>query len=127
MSFIHPDASLMDTERSHLDPGAPVAAAADRVNGENEKQFSPEVEVERENETRASNSSPREQLQIKIVMLKVQVNYLIEQTLLVALSRLIRFSTSQLASNRLGLGALGSWEQSQLNCECSEDLEQNVS
>lgn len=127
MSFIHPDASLMDTERSHLDPGAPVAAAADRVNGENEKQFSPEVEVERENETRASNSSPREQLQIKIVMLKVQVNYLIEQTLLVALSRLIRFSTSRLASNRLGLGALGSWEQSQLNCECSEDLEQNVS
>lgn len=125
MSFIHPDASLMDTERSHLDPGAPVAAAADRVNGENEKQFSPEVE--RENETRASNSSPREQLQIKIVMLKVQVNYLIEQTLLVALSRLIRFSTSQLASNRLGLGALGSWEQSQLNCECIEDLEQNVS
>lgn len=95
MSFIHPDASLMDTERSHLDPGAPVAAAAaaDRVNGENEKQFSPEVE--RENETRASNSSPREQLQIKIVMLKVQVNYLIEQTLLVALSRLIRFSTSR--------------------------------
>lgn len=120
MSFIHPDASLMDTERSHLDPGAPVAA--DRVNGENE-----EVEVERENETRASNSSPREQLQIKIVMLKVQVNYLIEQTLLVALSRLIRFSTSQLASNRLGLGALGSWEQSQLNCECSEDVKQNVS
>lgn len=127
MSFIHPDASLMDTERSHLDPGAPVAAAANRVNGENEKQFSLEVEVERENETRASNSSPREQLQIKIVMLKVQVNYLIERTLLVALSRLIRFSTSQLASNRLGLGALGSWEQSQLNCECIEDLEQNVS
>lgn len=127
MSFIHPDASLMDTERSHLDPGAPVAAAADRVNGENEKQFSLEVEVERENEARASNSSPREQLQIKIVMLKVQVNYLIEQTLLVALSRFIRFSTSRLASNRLSLGALGSWEQSKLNCECSEDVKQNVS
>lgn len=86
MSFIHPDASLMDTERSHLDLRA-TAAAGDRVNGENEKQFS--LEVERVNETRASNSSPRDQLQIKIVMLKVQVNCFVEQTLLVALSRIL--------------------------------------
>lgn len=126
MSFIHPDASLMDTERSHLELGATAAAAAaDRVNEENEKQFL--LEVGRVNETRASNSSPRDQLQIKIVMLKVQVNCLIEQTLLVALSHFIRFSTSRVALSRLGQGALGSWEQSQLNCECIEDLEQNVS
>lgn len=87
MSFIHPDASLMDTERSHLDLRATAATAADRVNGENEKQFS--LEMERVNETRASNSSPRDQLQIKIMMLKVQVNCLIEQSLLVALSRIL--------------------------------------
>lgn len=63
MSFIHPDASLMDTKRS----SHPMELGADRVNVEDEKRFSPESI-----ETRAS-SSPRDQVQIKIVMLKVQV------------------------------------------------------
>lgn len=71
MSFIHPDASLMDTERSQHQP---MELAAERVNAEDEKRFEPElVASQRVNETRASSSSPRDQVQIKIVMLKVQV------------------------------------------------------
>lgn len=72
MSFIHPDASLMDTKRSH-----PLELVADRVNVEDGKRFAPESI-----ETRASaSSSPRDQLQIKIVMLKVQVIFAISRIL----------------------------------------------
>ncbi|KAH8407780.1 hypothetical protein KR222_005949 [Zaprionus bogoriensis] len=77
MSFIHPDASLM----------AMLEAPGEQANeqqlqlrrGAEEQEAEQQFPAQRVNETRVG-SSPRDKVEIKIVMLKVQVIRLIKQS-----------------------------------------------